>query len=511
MSEVKLFVSGIPMPYVQADVEELFLPYGDVLEVHMLPLKGNNTSRSSFVRYGTTEEGTRAIEALNGVEFTDQADRLVVKHSSNSGRGAQSKTERGRNDRKVDLPGRPRAALPDRQPRRAGGGGGGPMDRGPLITEKKMLFFTVKNDPSNKINCKVMDKVLMQCGQPVKVLILPNGDGCQGWALMDQQREAERAIETLSGRNIFREDCLLHLELSDKKDLDVKFNNDYSWDYLSQLPTSSPILDEEPSRGGRGPRDGPPSRGGGGPAGRNNHPGMGMSAERGNNTSRSGGGVVLVNGITTEVDANGNRLLGTEELQKIMGVYGDVMRIKLLPPKGEDAKVRQALVQFRRVEEAEHAREKLNSCPLYGAKLAIHLSNKDDIRVPEDMDDTFADYHDSQSGRFGPHFPLHKLRQARPPSNVLYLSGLESSISDEDLLDFFAADGAIKAERFRAKKGEAKVEFTHIQDATAALVKHHGISKLGAVDLPRSLRIAFSDRTISDAPIQMSGGRDYDR
>eukprot|EP01064_Diplonema_japonicum_P016521 TRINITY_DN2452_c1_g4_i1.p1 TRINITY_DN2452_c1_g4~~TRINITY_DN2452_c1_g4_i1.p1 ORF type:complete len:117 (+),score=20.71 TRINITY_DN2452_c1_g4_i1:153-503(+) len=108
-------------------------------------------------------------------------------------------------------------------------------------------------------------------------------------------------------------------------------------------------------------------------------------------------------------------------------------------------------------------------------------------------------------GRFGPKFPIDRLRGARAPSNVLYVSGLDPETSSEELKEAYADDGAVEAEMFRSKKSEGKVEFESIGDAYAALVKTHDSSRLGRFELSNRVRVAFSDRTIGQAPLMRIG------
>eukprot|EP01060_Flectonema_neradi_P038788 TRINITY_DN825_c2_g2_i2.p1 TRINITY_DN825_c2_g2~~TRINITY_DN825_c2_g2_i2.p1 ORF type:complete len:320 (+),score=61.76 TRINITY_DN825_c2_g2_i2:50-1009(+) len=257
----KLFVSGIPIQYGEEDVRDLFSPHGAVVDVHLLPQKSSSNSKACFVKYDTLSESQLAIDMLTGTQFTGQTDRLVVKIASsqrggNSGGGRQMDRPMGDRppqgshprDRDAHQRGGGRERY-DRNNAPIGGGGGGGAG-GP---ERSMLFFTVKNDPGRRVTCKVLDKVLEKCGQPVKILINPQNDqSSRGWVLMEDARMAQRAIKNLSERNIFKEDCFLHLELSDKKDIDIRFNNDLSWDYVNELPHSSHILDDDDDRDRRG-------------------------------------------------------------------------------------------------------------------------------------------------------------------------------------------------------------------------------------------------------------------
>eukprot|EP01061_Rhynchopus_euleeides_P015038 TRINITY_DN25817_c0_g1_i1.p1 TRINITY_DN25817_c0_g1~~TRINITY_DN25817_c0_g1_i1.p1 ORF type:complete len:400 (+),score=153.08 TRINITY_DN25817_c0_g1_i1:163-1200(+) len=342
------------------------------------------------------------------------------------------------------------------------------------------------------MDVKVLDKVLMTCGQPVKILISDRRrDGCMGYALMEDEGMVDRVVTDLSDRNIFTNDCFIRFDRSDRQDLEVRFNNDSSWDYTRDLPSSTSILGDDdrrpPARDSRSDRDG---------------------YDRRREPPRPHRPCILVNNLTTDVNPEtGLQYFNLDSVQQIFGVFGDVMRIKFLPQK-DDRKL-QALVQFRGNEEAIQAVEKVSGCSLFGANLNIYPSNKEEITVPKENDLVgYCDFSSKDVHRFGATYPREKLVQARPPSNTLYISGLNGKLSNEDLEELYRNDGVVKAEVFKVKPSEARVEFGSIEEAYAALVRTHGTTQLGDMDNGHAIRVAFSNRAVTSAPLQtLSKGR----
>ena len=273
---------------------------------------------------------------------------------------------------------------------------------------QRMLAFEVKQDAQSRIDVVVVDKVLATCGQPVKITIQRDaGGGCSGFALMENDDQATRVVQTLSGREIFANDCFITFAPSDRQDLEVHYNNTQSWDYTQTLPgAAAPILGElgagagadggAVGRGSRSPQrrgSSPGSERGGGrdwdrDAGRRGgssrrredsrdrrRPPSRERGARDRDGDRGGAGdrrreeqqpprnrspCVLVTGLNDEADAvTGIPCFTLDTMQQIFGVYGDVQRVKFL----EGNSGRQALVQYRFWEEAEAATEKLDGLP----------------------------------------------------------------------------------------------------------------------------------------------------
>eukprot|EP00906_Rhabdomonas_costata_P029932 RCo042277 len=78
--ETKLFVGMLPFSVTETELQALFAPFGQLIEVVVLRKNGQSTG-SGFVKYSTTAECDAAILALNGVSMDGSARRLAVRYA----------------------------------------------------------------------------------------------------------------------------------------------------------------------------------------------------------------------------------------------------------------------------------------------------------------------------------------------------------------------------------------------------------------------------------------------
>ena len=116
---------------------------------------------------------------------------------------------------------------------------------------------------------------------------------------------------------------------------------------------------------------------------------------------------------------------------------------------------------------------------------------------------TYKDYSNLRVGRFGPRYPKEKLMLARPPSNILYITGLEAGTTSETIENLFRGDHCVAVDMFRHKTGEGRMEFDSVEEAYACLIKWHGTKEIPGIGLPLTLRLAFSDKGITDRPVMV--------
>lgn len=66
----KLFVGGLPWAVDDAELQEVFAPYGEVTSARVVTDKFTGKSRGfGFVEYATDEQAQAAIDALNESEL----------------------------------------------------------------------------------------------------------------------------------------------------------------------------------------------------------------------------------------------------------------------------------------------------------------------------------------------------------------------------------------------------------------------------------------------------------
>lgn len=139
------------------------------------------------------------------------------------------------------------------------------------------------------------------------------------------------------------------------------------------------------------------------------------------------GSVLLVNNLPAE-----DSKCSVDTLFTLFGVYGDVVRVKILFSKRGTA-----LVQMAAPHQAQLALMYLHKLAFYGKELIITVSKFPEIQMPRDSDKDSAgltkDYHNS---------PIHRFR-GRPaknifaPSQVLHLSNMPADASESELRKLF--------------------------------------------------------------------------
>uniref|UniRef100_A0A671Q5T0 Polypyrimidine tract-binding protein 1 n=1 Tax=Sinocyclocheilus anshuiensis TaxID=1608454 RepID=A0A671Q5T0_9TELE len=175
----------------------------------------------------------------------------------------------------------------------------------------------------------------------------------------------------------------------------------------------------------------------------------------------------------------------------LFGVYGDVMRVKILFNKKENA-----LVQMSDGTQAQLAMSHLNGQKLYGKALRATLSKHTTVQLPreghEDQGLT-KDYSNS---------PLHRFKKPGsknysnifPPSSTLHLSNIPPSVTEDHLRGLFLSSGAVvKAFKFFQKDRKmALIQLGSVEEAIESLIKFHN-HDLGE---NHHLRVSFSKSTI---------------
>lgn len=287
---------------------------------------------------------------------------------------------------------------------------------------------------------------------------------------------------------MFQGCCHLRIGFSKLKDLVVKQNGARMRDFTTsewaagglggfpqQPQPSPPYLFSGSQFGGQLPGQGaygpPPSYPTPPPISQPSVPGSG--AEK--------GGVVIVNNLNPEK-------ISCDKLFMLFGVYGDVIRVKILFNKRDTA-----LVQFASPQQAHLASMHLNRLPLYGKEIGVSLSKHQDIQLPRDQDPETAaltkDYSGSPIHRFK--HRTSRLKNINPPTQILHISNLYEGCTEDELRKLFGQDqsGVPTVQFFKNDRKMAYIKMDSIQDAAHALIKLHNY-KLG----DKYMRISFSSK-----------------
>jgi CUG-BP- and ETR3-like factor len=99
--ENKLFIGMLSRKAGEAEVRELFAPFGEIREIYMIRNSDGSSKCAAFLRYGKRESATQAIESLNNNFVMEGATRpLIVKFADTKN---QRQMRQMRNARKQEL------------------------------------------------------------------------------------------------------------------------------------------------------------------------------------------------------------------------------------------------------------------------------------------------------------------------------------------------------------------------------------------------------------------------
>jgi hnRNP-L/PTB/hephaestus splicing factor len=194
------------------------------------------------------------------------------------------------------------------------------------------------------------------------------------------------------------------------------------------------------------------------------------------------GTVLLVNNLTPDKVTPTN-------LFTLFGVYGDVLRVKILFKKRDTA-----LIQFANSQGAHNAQLHLNRLFLHSKEITVNQSKHTEISMPRgDTEEAAAAFTKDFSNS-----PIHRFKNSRsggkninPPSSVLHISNLnENSITEEELRKLFGEEqNTAPVVQFFSNRKMAYVKMDTVHDAVLALMRLHN-HKLH----DRYMRVSFSPK-----------------
>jgi len=157
-----------------------------------------------------------------------------------------------------------------------------------------------------------------------------------------------------------------------------------------------------------------------------------------------------------------------DDLFKLFGMYGNVMRVKIFF-KSPDT----ALIQFQESEQATLAKDSLNGCPLRNRQISVNLS-KTEISFSSNEQSNFYKEYFKQRGQRYRQAGSKNFKNIAKPSPVLHLSNL---LPDKDI--FFYSDllsRVGKVAKVTVLKGESRtllVEMENLEQAVEGLIQFH--------------------------------------
>ncbi|KAI7795511.1 Ptbp1b protein, partial [Triplophysa rosa] len=491
-----IHVRKLPNDINEAEVISLGLPFGKV--TNLLMLKGKN---QAFLEMNSEEAAQTMVTYYSSVTPVIRNHPIFMQYSNHK----ELKTDNSPNQvraqaalQAVNAVQTGSLALASVDP--SGMAGPSPVLR--VIVEN--LFYPVTLD--------VLHQIFSKFGTVLKVITFTKNNQFQALLQFADGLTAQHAKLALDGQNIYNGCCTLRISFSKLSSLNVKYNNDKSRDYTRpDLPTgdSQPGLEHHamtaiaPGIISAAPYGGahvfPPAfaiqqatgltlPGVHGALASLSIPGAAAAAaaasRMGFHTFPGGHCVMLVSNLNPE-------RVTPHCLFILFGVYGDVLRVKIMFNKKENA-----LVQMSDVTQAQLAMSHLSGQKLYGRPLRVTLSKHTTVQMPreghEDQGLT-KDYSNS---------PLHRFKKPGsknysnifPPSSTLHLSNIPPAVVEDELKMLFASNGALvkNFKFFQKDRKMALIQMGSVEEAIESLIQLHN-HDLGE---NHHLRVSFSKSTI---------------
>lgn len=402
-----------------------------------------------------------------------------------------------------------------------------------------IVLLTVLN-AQYPIDVQIVNKVCSPMGKVLRIVVFKRGAIVQAMVEYDDVPTATAAKSQLHGCDIYSGSCTLKVEFAKTDRLNVKRNDDNTWDYTEEFKLRHPeafrepkadqapmadvrdrpvLLNEAPPSGGMGGgmmggwgapgggMGGGYGMGGGGgyggpPMGDGGFDPEGPNAHRaygGGGGSRGGppgrpGGVVMVYGLE-EAKFNCQRLFN------LFCQYGNIQRIMFLKNKEGTA-----MVEMGDSEAVNKAISNLNHTAIFGLKLRLDWSKKefiDDVRNPHELPDgtmNFADFSRDRNNRFDTAERAAKNRIIAPTKIIHFYN--VPKMEDHEMEELYSSRGAptpAKIKWFPAKSDKSVsglCEFDNPQEACEALVLVNHMEIEGTnKKYPYCMKLCFSPAT----------------
>ncbi|KAM9263069.1 polypyrimidine tract-binding protein 3 [Morus bassanus] len=360
------------------------------------------------------------------------------------------------------------------------------------------------------VSLDALYQIFSRFGCVLKIITFTKNNQFQALLQYAEPMNAYNAKMALDGQSVFSACCTLRIDFSRLSSLKVKYNNDKSRDFTRlDLPSGYGQPPPEPYAGGAfgTPNTIYPSYAGAPgfvpPTGFAQGVGFSVPPFHGAGGSLTFTSAVppgqMTTPVFTGVPVNSVLLVSNLNPEAItpyglfilFGVYGDVLRVKIMFKKKENA-----LVQMANATQAQLAISYLNGQRLYGRVLQATFSKHPTVQLPregEEEQGLTKDYSNS---------PLHRFKKPGsknfqnifPPSATLHLSNIPPSVTVDNMKNLFASTGfTVKAFRFFQKNNKmALIQLASVEEAIHALIELHN-HDLGE---NHNLRVSFSKSTI---------------
>ncbi|CAJ0563908.1 unnamed protein product, partial [Mesorhabditis spiculigera] len=373
------------------------------------------------------------------------------------------------------------------------------------------------------VTLDILYEIFHRFGKVLRIITFNKNNTFQALVQLSEARAAQLARQALDNQNVFNGCCTLRIDYSKLATLNVKYNNDKSRDYTNpNLPSGELTLEQQLSLvsanlppGSMLPSFAFPFASATPTAfiapqqaaalssetlaaassvspflsslGAASGLGLGALNPTGLNTGLRFP-VTLLNVTSVVLVSNLDEQKATPDaLFTLFGVYGDVLRVKILFNKKDNA-----LIQYSEPQQAQLAIQHLDKIKWNEKVIRVAASKHTTVQMPKEGQP------DAGLTRDYAHSPLHRFKKPGsknymniyPPSSTLHLSNIPPTITEEFLAQAFTDNGYTpKAFKFFPKDHKmALLQLDDVEQAIDALIVMHNY-KLAE---NAHLRVSFS-------------------
>ncbi|KAF0041565.1 hypothetical protein F2P81_005097 [Scophthalmus maximus] len=321
------------------------------------------------------------------------------------------------------------------------------MDAAVAVAAPSAVLRVVVENLVYPVGLDALCQIFSKFGTVLRIIVFTKNSQFQALLQYQDGASAQGAKLSLDGQNIYNGCCTLRINFSKLTSLNVKYNNEKSRDFTRpDLPTGDSM----------------------------EHPHMAFTP-----------------GIISAAPYPGATHFPPTFTLQPAGVYGDVMRVKILFNKKENS-----LVQMSDSTQAQLAMSHLNGQRLHGKPLRITLSKHANVQLPREG------HEDQGLTKDFSNSPLHRFKKPGsknysnifPPSATLHLSNIPPSVVEDDLKMLFSSSGSlVQAFKFFQKDHKmALIQMGSVEEAIESLIEFHN-HDLGE---NHHLRVSFSKSSI---------------
>uniref|UniRef100_A0A8C6WUH2 RRM domain-containing protein n=1 Tax=Neogobius melanostomus TaxID=47308 RepID=A0A8C6WUH2_9GOBI len=473
-----LHIRRLPSDTTETEVIGLGLPFGDVTNLLMLKAKNQ-----AFLEMSSEEVAQHMVGYYSSVLPVVRNQPVHVQFSNHK----ELKTDNSPNQERAQ------AALRALSSAHMDSVAPAPSSVLRVVVENMVCSVTMDT----------LYQVFSKFGTVLRIIVFTKNSQFQA-LLQYADGQSAQAAKLLDGQNLYNGCCTLRISFSKLTALDIKFNNERSRDFTRpDLPSGEAQAMEHHASPGLIPAAPYPTATHGFPHAFTitptvSYPGLTMPALPGALTSLPLTATSRL-GFTTIPAANAVLLVSNLNPEMVtphclfilFGVYGDVMRVKILFNKKENA-----LVQMADATQAQLVMSHLTGQRLHGKPLRITLSKHSSVQLPREGHEDQGLTKDFSCS------PLHRFKKPGsknysnifPPSATLHLSNIPPSVVEDDLKRLFCSSGAVvKAFKFFQKDHKmALIQLGSVEEAIESLIQLHN-HDLGE---NHHLRVSFSKSSI---------------